>query len=163
MGINYSIDQSQKTKKKMTFPPETTIGIVVSEWNSVITENLLEAAINNLEGFGISRKQITIKHVPGSFELPIAAKWLIQECNVEGVVCLGCLIQGETRHFDFISHACSIGIMNVGLETDIPVTFGVITADNQQQAIERSGGKHGNKGEEAAESLLKMIWLRNNL
>jgi len=138
------------------------IGIVVSEWNIEITNSLLRGACNFLMEKGVKEKNIHIKYVPGSFELPLGAQWLAQQ-NIDAVITLGCVIQGETRHFDFICQACADGIMQVGLHSNKPIVFGVLTTQNQQQAIDRSGGKHGNKGIEAAETTLKMLELKSIL
>lgn len=131
-------------------------GIVVSEWNISITNNLADAAIDTLLKHGAKKENIIISYVPGSFELPRGAQYLIENslCNV--IICLGCVIQGETRHFEFICQAVSQGIMKLNIETPIPVIFGVLTTNNKQQAEDRSGGKHGNKGVEAAVAAIKM-------
>ncbi len=133
------------------------IGIAVSEWNREITFSMRDAAIDFLKKSGVKEKNISIKNVPGAFELPFAAQQLANNKKIDGVITLGCVIQGETKHFDFISQACANGIMKVGLESKKPVIFGVLTTDNLSQAKARSGGKHGNKGIEAAETLLKML------
>jgi 6,7-dimethyl-8-ribityllumazine synthase len=139
------------------------IGIAVSEWNQAITANLAEAAIRTLRKYGYAAQDIIIKSVPGSFELPLAAKYLIEIAQVDAVICLGCVIQGETKHFDYVCSGVTQGIMKVNLKTGIPVAFGVLTTDNQQQAIDRAGGKYGNKGDEAAVAALKMLSLKNEL
>jgi len=132
-------------------------GIVVSEWNSTITNALLQGAIDTLVNAGASDEQIIIKSVPGTFELAYGAQHLFETTEVDAVICIGCVIQGETRHFDFICDATANGIMRVSLDYSAPVIFGVLTTDNLQQAIDRSGGKHGNKGVEAAVTALKML------
>ena len=104
-----------------------------------------------------------MKHVPGSFELPLGAKWMLEHSNVDAVICIGCVIQGETRHFDFISQAVADGIMKVGLDFSKPVIFSVLTCNTMEQAEERAGGKHGNKGVEGAVSCLKMLALSENI
>jgi 6,7-dimethyl-8-ribityllumazine synthase len=134
-------------------------GIVVSEWNSEITNSLLEGAIETLKAKDVEEKDIYIQYVPGSFELPLGASKLLDKKKFDAVLCLGCVIQGETRHFDFICDAVANGIMTVSLKKDIPVIFGVLTTNTQEQAIERSGGKFGNKGVEAAITALKMASL----
>lgn len=139
------------------------IGIAVSEWNTEITDSLLNAAIETLNNFGFTNNDIIIKKVPGSFELPLAADFLIKYANVEAVICLGCIIQGETRHFDFVAQGVTKGIMDVMLKNEIPVSFGVLTTQNQQQALDRAGGKHGNKGIEAAIAVLKMLQIKKCL
>ena len=139
---------SIKTKK---------IGIVVSEWNDQITDSLLSAAYEVLSTYGAKPKNIIIKSVPGSFELPLAAQFLASQKDIDAVICLGCVIQGETRHFDFICDAVANGITNVGLKYNKPIIFGVLTTNTLQQALDRAGGKHGNKGEEAAFTAVKML------
>lgn len=133
------------------------IGIVVSEWNQTITEALLEGALEYLNSKGLKEKHILIRRVPGSFELPLGAQFLAAHKEVDGVIALGCVIQGETRHFDFICDAVAHGIMDVGLTFNKPVAFGVLTTENEAQAKARAGGKLGNKGIEAAETVLKML------
>lgn len=133
------------------------IGIVVSEWNDQITDALYNATLEVLLKEGISSKNITLKYVPGSFELTLGAQYLAQEKQIDAVICLGCVIQGETRHFDFICDAVANGITKVGLKFNKPVVFGVLTTNTMQQALDRAGGKHGNKGEEAAYTAIKML------
>jgi 6,7-dimethyl-8-ribityllumazine synthase len=133
------------------------IGIVVSEWNDQITDSLLAAAQEVLSNQGAKAKNIIVKYVPGSFELPLAAQFLASKKDIDAVICLGCIIQGETRHFDFISDAVANGITNVGLKYNKPIIFGVLTTSNLQQALDRAGGKHGNKGEGAAITAVKML------
>ncbi len=132
-------------------------GIVVAEWNDPITSALLEGAIETLLEQGAARENIKVHYVPGSFELSLGAQFLAQKETIDAVISLGCVIQGETRHFDFICDAVAHGITNVGLKYNKPVIFGVLTTDNQQQALDRAGGKHGNKGEEAAITAVKML------
>jgi len=139
------------------------IGIIVSEWNDDITDALLKGAVETLTGKGVLKKNIITSYVPGSFELPLGAQLLIENTDVDAVICLGCIIQGETRHFEFICNAVSNGICNVSLEYSIPVVFGVLTTENIIQAKDRSGGKHGNKGIEAAITAVKMVQLSKNL
>lgn len=131
-------------------------GIVVSEWNSEITEALYAGAVETLLQNGASKDNIIKKNVPGSFELTLGAQWLAKE-NIDAVICLGCVIQGETPHFDYICQAVANGITNVGLKYDKPVIFGVLTTLTLQQALDRAGGKHGNKGDEAAATAIKML------
>ena len=133
------------------------IGIVVSEWNKTITTKLYEGAKNTLEKFGY--KKIITEYVPGSFELPLAASLLLEHTDVDAVICLGSIIRGETKHFDFICSTTAHGIKDVAIKFNKPVTFGVLTDENMQQSIDRSGGKYGNKGVEAAVTTIKMIHL----
>lgn len=139
------------------------IGIVVSEWNREVTDALLEGAFQVLQSCAVQKNNIIVKYVPGSFELPLSAQYMIKYCNTDAVICLGSVIQGETRHFEFICQAVANGIIQVGTLYNVPVIFGVLTTDNMQQAVERSGGKHGNKGIEAAIAAIKMIELKNSL
>ena len=140
------------------------IGIIVSEWNNTVTTSLKEGAYNTLIEQGIDKSNISICYVPGSFELPTAAVMMLEaDDQLDAVICLGCVIQGETRHFEFISQAVATGIMKVAIDYNTPVIFGVLTCDTMQQAEERVGGKHGNKGVEAAFSCLKMLLLERKL
>lgn len=133
------------------------IGIAVSEWNSEITNNLLDACKASLIKAGVEEKDIKVVYTPGSFELPFAAKSLIKHTNPDAVICLGCVIKGETQHDEYINSAIATGITQLGLATDVPVIFGVLTVNDMQQAIDRSGGQYGNKGEESAHTAVKMV------
>lgn len=139
------------------------IGIVVAEWNEQVTGALLEGAKEFLLSAGVKMENILIHFVPGSFELSVGARWMTDLQDVDGAIALGCVIQGETRHFDFICDAVAHGITQVNLTSGKPVAFGVLTTQNQQQAIDRAGGKHGNKGLEAAATVLKMLALKHSL
>jgi 6,7-dimethyl-8-ribityllumazine synthase len=134
--------------------------IVVAEWNEEITEALYEGAFAALQKAGAKKKNILRKNVPGSFELPLGAQWMTNKKNIDAVICLGCIIQGETAHFDYICQAVAQGVMEVTLKSNKPVAFGVLTTLNKQQAIDRAGGKYGNKGEEAADTVVKMLEIR---
>lgn len=142
---------------------EMTIGLVVSEWNEKITGGLLSGAKDALITNGVLEENILVHWVPGSFELALGAQYLFEEKMVDGVVCLGSVVQGETKHFDFVCHGATQGIMNVGLKYNKPAIFGLLTDNTMQQAIDRSGGKHGNKGIECAIACMKMIELKKNL
>lgn len=135
-------------------------GIVVAEWNHEITYALRDAAIDTLLRQGASKSSIVVKHVPGSFELTLVAKWMAETEEFDAVICLGCVIQGETRHFDFICQSVTQGITKLNLDYSIPVVFGVLTTNTIEQAKERAGGKHGNKGDEAAITAIKMAALK---
>ncbi len=137
-------------------------GIVVSEWNFEVTNALKEGAVNTLVTNGALSENIICKEVPGSFELTLGAQYLAEFTEVDAIICLGCVIQGETRHFDFICDAVAKGITDLNMKYNLPVIFGVLTPQNQQQAIDRAGGKHGNKGDEAAVTAIKMLGLRNS-
>ena len=136
-------------------------GIVVSEWNSEITEGLLKGAVETLTLHGAKPENIIVWHVPGSYELIYGSKKM-QEQMVNAVIAIGSVIQGETKHFDFVCEAVSQGIKDLNVIRETPVIFCVLTDNNLQQAIDRSGGKHGNKGTEAAVAAIKMAELRKN-
>ncbi len=138
-------------------------GIVVSEWNWEITGSLLKGAVDTLYRHKALEENLRIKHVPGSFELPLGAQYFAEFTNVDAIICLGCVIQGETRHFDFICQGVTQGIIDVGLKYKKPVVFGVLTTNDLKQAKDRSGGKHGNKGDEAAITAIKMVALRKEM
>ena len=133
------------------------IAIVVSKWNDEITDALYQCTIETLKSKGVSSENIIKKQVPGSFELPLGAQMMAMIDDIDAVICLGCVIQGETRHFEFIASAVANGIAEVALKYNKPVIFGVLTTDTHQQAMDRAGGKYGNKGEEAAITALRMI------
>ncbi len=134
--------------------------IVVAEWNEEITEAMFQGACDALLKLGVKKSNIIRKNVPGSFELPLAAQWMAAEKNISAVICLGCVIQGETPHFDYICQAVANGIMSVNLKSNKPVAFGVLTTMDKKQALERAGGKYGNKGEEAALTVVRMLELK---
>ena len=136
-----------------------SVGIAVAEWNPTITNALLEGAVGTLKSNGVKQENIKVKYVPGTFELSFAAKLMLDDSMLDAVIVLGCVIQGETRHFDFICQGISQGITSLNLIGEKPVIFGVLTTDTMQQALDRAGGKHGNKGDEAAVTALKMIKL----
>ncbi|RXK49607.1 6,7-dimethyl-8-ribityllumazine synthase [Aquirufa rosea] len=131
--------------------------VVVSEWNTEVTEALYQGCINTLLIYGARKENIHRVQVPGSFELSLGAQKQAQKPEIDAVICLGCVIQGETRHFDFICDAVAKGITDVSLKYDKPVIFGVLTPNSQEQAMDRAGGKHGNKGDEAAITAIKML------
>ena len=139
------------------------IGIVISEWNSQITENLAKGAIDTLITNQVKSDNINIRYVPGTFELPLGAQYLCEYLDLDGVIAIGTVIQGETKHFDYVCEGATKGLTDVNLKFNIPVSFCVLTDNNIQQSIERSGGKHGNKGVECAVACLKMIALKKDL
>jgi 6,7-dimethyl-8-ribityllumazine synthase len=156
-GILKSGTIASVNRKKMA---AKKVAIVVADWNEEITGSLLEAAMSSLVENGINRKNIIQASVPGSFELPLGALWQAQKKQVDAVICLGCVIQGETPHFDYICQAVALGIMEVGLKTGKPTIFGVLTTLNKKQAEDRAGGKFGNKGEEAAVTAVQMLLVK---
>ena len=139
------------------------VGIVVAEWNIEITGALRDGAVKTLLEHGVTESDIVVVYVPGSFELTYAAQLLCEDKTIDTVICIGCVIQGETRHFDFICDAVAHGVTNVSLKYNKPVIFGVLTPNTQQQAIDRAGGKHGNKGDEAAVTAIKMAQLKKSV
>ena len=147
------IAQSDKAKN-------ARYGIVVSKWNEQITEALYSGAVETLIGSGVAKENIERMDVAGSFELSLGGQWLAQREDIDAVICLGCVIQGETKHFDFICDAVAHGITNVSLNYNKPVIFGVLTPNTMKQALDRAGGKHGNKGDEAAATALQMVAIK---
>jgi len=139
------------------------MAIVRSEWNGDITQNLANGAESALLENGVLASNILKFDVPGAYELPLAAQWIAERNDIDAVICIGTVIRGETAHFDFVCQAVSQGVKDVGLKTGKPVIFGVLTDDNKQQSIDRSGGIHGNKGVEAGVTALKMIGLKQVL
>lgn len=137
--------------------------IVVGRWNSFVVEHLLEGALDALRRHGVSDKQITIVRAPGAFEIPLVCKKVAASGNVDAIIALGAVIRGGTPHFEYVAGECTKGIAMVSMEHDIPISFGVLTVDTIEQAVERSGSKAGNKGEEAAMSALEMVSLMNAL
>ncbi|AQG81720.1 6,7-dimethyl-8-ribityllumazine synthase [Spirosoma montaniterrae] len=134
--------------------------ILVAEWNTEVTEALFNGAYETLLAYGAKAENIIRGNVPGSYELTLGAQWFAQRDDIDAVIALGCVIQGETKHNDYINHAVAQGLTNVSLKTGKPVIFGVLTPNDQQQALDRAGGKHGNKGDEAAMTAIKMLGLQ---
>jgi 6,7-dimethyl-8-ribityllumazine synthase len=140
-----------------------TFAIVVAEWNSEITNSLLDGAYNTLLKYGVNRKNIFTKYVPGSFELTLGAAFMAEYTDVDAVICLGCVVRGETPHFDYVCSGVTQGITELNLLYNLPFIFGILTTDTLQQAKDRSGGKHGNKGDEAAIAAIKMAALQQEI
>ena len=136
---------------------DMTIGIVVSEWNTNITEKLLIGAINTLEKHGVKPENIITRRVPGSFELTFGAKRLAESKELNAIIILGCVVKGDTPHFDYVCSGVTQGITALNLMYDIPFIFGLLTTDTMEQSEDRAGGKYGNKGDEAAITAIKMI------
>ncbi len=150
---------SEYNKDDVPSGADFKVGIVVSEWNEVVTFNLLKGAREALLENGVPEEQIIIKFVPGAFELPLGVQFMFENSFVDGVIAIGSVIQGETKHFDFVCDGTTHGIMNVGLKYNKPAIYCLLTDNTMQQAVDRSGGKHGNKGIECAIACLKMISL----
>ncbi|MFV0269251.1 MAG: 6,7-dimethyl-8-ribityllumazine synthase [Draconibacterium sp.] len=139
-----------------------SFGIVVAEWNWEITSALAEGAIDTLKKHSATEENITVKYVPGTFELPLGGQFFAEMANVDAVILLGCVIQGETRHFDYICEGVTQGTKDLNLKYNKPFIFGVLTTNDEQQALDRAGGKHGNKGDEAAVTAIKMVGLQRS-
>jgi len=133
--------------------------IVVARWNEHITSAMLAAAIDTFQRHGVDESRLAVVHVPGSFELPLAAKIAAESGKYAAICCLGAVIQGETQHHDYINHAVTQALMNLMQESRIPIAYGLLTCDSLEQALNRSGGKSGNKGEEAALAAIEMTGL----
>ncbi len=138
-------------------------GIVWAEWNHEITHALMQGAYDTLKKYGASEEDILVKTVPGAFELTLGAQYLAEFSDVQAIICIGCVIQGDTRHFDFICDAVAKGITDLNIKHNLPVIFGVLTPNTLEQAQDRAGGKHGNKGDEAAMTAIKMLALKRSL
>ena len=136
-------------------------GIVVAEWNSEITFAMRDAATETLLKHGVKENNIIVRHVPGSFELTAGAQMMAQNVSaLDAVICIGCVIRGETPHFDYICQGVTAGLTQVSIKYAIPVIFGVLTTNDLRQALDRAGGRHGNKGIEAAVTAIKMAALK---
>lgn len=137
-------------------------GIVWAEWNHKTTRALMQGAYDTLLKHGAKPENIVTKTVPGAFELTLGAQYMAELAQVDAIICIGCVIQGDTKHFDFICDAVAKGITNLNLKYNKPFIFGVLTVNNQEQADDRTGGKHGNKGDEAAVTAIKMLGMKNS-
>jgi len=152
------------------YDPETVpdarkmrFGIVVADWNHEVTNALLDGATTTLKMHGATEKNIVVRHVPGSFELTLGAQFLAEYDDLDAVICLGCIIQGETPHFNYLCQGVTQGITQLNLEYNIPFIFGVLTTLDLDQALERAGGRLGNKGAEAAITAIKMAALQREM
>ena len=165
--MSYSLKNNNELSRIL--PPELidenfSFGIIVSDWNAEITTVLLEGCIKTLLDNGIAVENIQTIHVPGAFELPVGARLLAQRFpNYDAFICLGCVVKGETRHDEYINNSVAIALQNMSVSSGKPFIFGVLTTENIQQATDRAGGKHGNKGIECAETALKMAALKKEL
>lgn len=139
------------------------IGIITAEWNEDITFSMRDACVEELINHGLKEEDIINVLVPGAFELPSAAKMILANQKIDAVICIGCVIKGDTKHDEYISHAVATGIMNLSIASGYPIVFGVLTPNDHQQAIDRAGGKHGNKGVEAAHTAIKMLHLSKSI
>ena len=138
-------------------PDTARVAVVAARFNTDIVDELVTGCIGRLEELGIEGSRVDLHRVPGAFELPVAAKLLAKTKRYSSIVCLGCIIRGDTPHFDYVAGEAARGIQQVAVETGLPVIFGVLTTDTEQQARDRAGGPHGHAGERAAEAALEMI------
>lgn len=155
-------DLSQYDIESVPSAEKMRFGVVVAEWNFEITGSLAQGAVETLKKHGALEENILVKYVPGSFELPLGGQYFAEMENVDAVILLGCVIQGETRHFDYICEGVTQGTVTLNLKYNKPFVFGLLTTNNQQQALDRAGGKLGNKGDEAAITAIKMVQLKNS-
>ena len=153
----------QKIEGRLLLDGQEAIAIAVSRFNDLITERLLDGALTTLRRHGADLERVTVVHTPGAFELPLVARRLAASGRFSAVICLGAVIQGETTHHEAINAAMSQGLMQVGLETDVPILFGVLTCASLEQALDRAGGKAGNKGHEATLAAIEMVNLLRSL
>ncbi|HKL38603.1 MAG TPA: 6,7-dimethyl-8-ribityllumazine synthase [Bacteroidales bacterium] len=140
-----------------------TFGIVVADWNQQVTGKLREGAYNTLLSHGARPEDIAVKQVPGSIELTLGAQLLAEHMQPDAVICLGCVVQGETRHFDYVCDSVTQGITELNIRYKLPFIYGILTTENQEQALDRAGGKHGNKGDEAAVAAIRMAQMKREL
>jgi 6,7-dimethyl-8-ribityllumazine synthase len=143
--------------------PASCFAIVVAEWNRAVTGKLLEGAVATLREAGYADEQIDVAWVPGSWEIPIVAARMATSGRYAAVICLGAVVRGETSHDQHINRGVSLALMEIGLSAELPVLFGILTCETIEQALDRAGGKHGNKGRECAEAALQMVGLLKNL
>ncbi len=140
-----------------------TVAVVAAEWNPEVTDAMLQGAVQTLRENGVKEENLIVRRVPGTYELSTAADLLLTRTDADAVICIGCVIQGETRHFEFICQAVSQGLTNASLKHGKPVIFSVLTTNTMQQALDRAGGRHGNKGVEGAVTALKMIAFKESI
>lgn len=170
VALFYFCIMASKNKDLSSFDSKTVpsgrgkkIGLVISEWNTEITEGLKLGAVDALQECGTSLTDVLIEYVPGTFELPLGAQFLLESTEVDAVIAIGCVVRGETAHFDYVCQGATQGIQEVSLRFNKPVMFCVLTDDTIQQSRDRSGGRYGNKGTEAAIGALKMLGLKSKL
>jgi 6,7-dimethyl-8-ribityllumazine synthase len=142
---------------------DAVIGIVASRYNARIVDRLLSACVARLQQAGLSADRLVVIEVPGAFEIPVAVQRLALKKNCDAIIALGAVIRGETPHFEYISRGCADGLARIALDQDIPIIFGVLTVDNMEQALDRSGTEESNKGVEAAQTAIHMIHVMRRL
>ena len=144
-------------------PADARVAVVAARFNGHITDELLAGCVRRLDELGLTREHVEVLRVPGAFELPVAARVLAQTKRFSAVICLGCVVRGDTPHFDFVAGECARGIQQVAITECLPVIFGVLTTNTEQQALDRIGGSHGHAGERAAEAAVEMMGLMARL
>ncbi len=142
---------------KVDLPLDARIGVVAARFNSHIVDELLRGCVEQLRFHGVDESRVEIHRVPGAFELPVAARWMADTKRFRAVICLGCVIRGDTPHFDYVAGEAARGIMDVSIQTALPVIFGVLTTNTEQQALDRTGGSHSHGGKNAADAAVQMI------
>jgi 6,7-dimethyl-8-ribityllumazine synthase len=163
--LDYAFAMSTKVPRKLDLPigPDVRIAILAARFNAEIVEALLDGCVNRLIERGINESHIDVRHVPGAFELPLAAKVVAQTRRFAAVICLGAVIRGDTPHFDYVAGNCAAGIARVSLDEKLPVIFGVLTTNTDEQARDRIGGRHGHAGQNAADAAVEMVMLMNGV
>ncbi|MBK8442765.1 MAG: 6,7-dimethyl-8-ribityllumazine synthase [Sphingobacteriales bacterium] len=162
-STQHNLSEHSLSPAEQALAPALKIAIAVAEWNPEVTMALLQGCRDTLLHYGVAEAHIFVEQVPGSYELPLACHWLFQRHQADAVVALGCVVTGETRHDEYINSAVSQSLMMLNLRHQIPFIFGLLTPQNQQQALDRAGGKHGNKGVEAAITAIKMAALHKKM
>lgn len=155
------MSEHRPTGPAARFPEGARLAVAAARWNADIVEALLEGCLARARDLGAA--DVHVHRVPGAYELPTAAKWLAESGRYAAVVCVGCVIRGETPHFDYVAGECARGVMRVSLDTGVPVIFGVLTVETKQQALDRAGGAHGHAGVAAAEAAAEMAALHDAL
>jgi 6,7-dimethyl-8-ribityllumazine synthase len=157
------MSQHRPASTAVQLPPGTRVAIVAARFNETIVDRLLDGCVARLRALGLGERGLCVERVPGAFELPLAAKWLAETGDFAAVICLGCVIRGETAHFEHVATQAASGILQTALTSGFPVIFGVLTTETEQQAMDRSGGEHSHAGESAADAAAEMIALRANV
>jgi len=157
------MSKARPIAEKHRIPTDARVAIVAARFNGPLVDELLKGAIERLKAHGLDGDRIETHRVPGAFELPVAAKQLIDTGRFAVVICLGCVIRGETAHFEYVAGEAARGMQDVAIQTGIPVIFGVLATENEQQARERLGGTHGHAGENAADAAVEMIALAEKI
>jgi 6,7-dimethyl-8-ribityllumazine synthase len=144
-------------------PRKTRVAVAAARFNADLTDELLAGCLRRLQQLGVADDHVEVVRVPGAFELPVAAKAFARTGRFDAVVCLGAVVRGDTPHFDYVAGECARGLQDVSIWEDLPVIFGVLTTNTHEQAVERTGGKHGHAGERAAEAAVEMITVLNHI